>query len=261
MQLTHPRSAGMTPHGTTPDQNDAPAPNDRTIPPHSFGSGHARTVNGSRTAHVHTSQRVFTLLVALAMLLSLAFCTPVESVSAAAIPSSLPQHEHAIATGTLLQPTNTLVNDATKPLYAAHKTVQRTDPQRYLWPTGKKALVIRGFSVGEHNWLPGHRGVDLDLNAGQPVFAARAGTVLYAGILVDRHVVSIEHDDGIRTTYEPVNPSLSVGEHVHAGQQIGTLEPGHCLLGDCLHFGAKRGKDDYLNPLFLLHARHIRLYE
>ena len=42
------------------------------------------------------------------------------------------------------------------------------------------------------------------------------------------------------------------------GQQLGRLDPGgHCLLLTCLHLGAVRGRDDYLDPALLL--GHVRL--
>jgi peptidase M23 len=41
---------------------------------------------------------------------------------------------------------------------------------------------------------------------------------------------------------------------------IGTLETGHCGANACLHWGAKKGPDDYLNPLRLVRPL-IRLLE
>ncbi|WP_300047257.1 M23 family metallopeptidase [Trueperella sp.] len=76
----------------------------------------------------------------------------------------------------------------------------------YSWPSGVEVPVLRPFAPGAQNWNAGHRGVDLALGAGQPVYAAADGRVIYAGTLNDRELVSIEHADGIRTTYEPVSP-------------------------------------------------------
>lgn len=118
--------------------------------------------------------------------------------------------------------------------------------------------VLRAFEKPEHNWLPGHRGVNLDLETGAEVRAAGSGTVAFAGSVAGRPSISIDHPDGLRSTYTPVFSRVSVGEKVQEGDIIGTLsapvdgEPG-------LHWGVLQGKDDYLNPLSLLKAPVIRL--
>jgi len=90
------------------------------------------------------------------------------------------------------------------------------------------------------------------------VLAAGAGTVTWASVLVGRGVVVVLHPDGRRTTYEPVDASVTVGEHVAAGQVIGRIGTGdtHCGgLPSCLHWGLRRGRD-YLDPWHLLHPGH-----
>lgn len=134
----------------------------------------------------------------------------------------------------------------------------RGDP-RYGWPTGTQVDVLRPFEPPPVPWGSGHRGVDLALGVGAPVFAAAEGTVAFAGTVVDRPVVSIDHADGIRTTYEPVIPAVAAGAHVERGQVIGTLGPGHCEAG-CLHLGARTGPRSYLDPMLLLHEPVVRLY-
>ncbi|MDP9800322.1 murein DD-endopeptidase MepM/ murein hydrolase activator NlpD [Arcanobacterium wilhelmae] len=124
--------------------------------------------------------------------------------------------------------------------------------RRYTSPTGSKPHVVSSFAPGANNWDAGRRGVELELGEGAPVYAAGEGTVIYAGTLVDRQVVSIEHDDGLRTTYEPVSPMVTVGERVSQGQIIGTVATRPCEAGNCLHWGAKYGQKGYLNPMSLL---------
>ena len=90
--------------------------------------------------------------------------------------------------------------------------------------------------------------------------SAAAGTVAFAGMVAGRPVVSVDHADGIRTTYEPVEPTVSAGDTVGAGQVIGTLLPGHRSDGVCaLHWGARTGPKTYINPLRLLQPAVIRL--
>ena len=117
---------------------------------------------------------------------------------------------------------------------------------------GPPPTVLRGFDPPDQPWLPGHRGVDLEAGAGAEVRAAGDGVVVFAGPLAGRGVVSVEHADGLRTTYEPVTATVSVGDAVGVGDPVGTLEPltAHCGRA-CLHWGLKRG-DAYLDPLSLV---------
>lgn len=134
-------------------------------------------------------------------------------------------------------------------------------PSGFVGPVTKTASpgqVLKGFAKPEKNWLPGHRGVDLKATVGDPIFAAGSGTVLYVGTIAGMPVVSIEHEAGLRTTYQPVFATVNQSDMVAAGDLIGTLaptkpsEPG-------LHWGAKYGADNYINPLSLLPKPVIRL--
>lgn len=137
---------------------------------------------------------------------------------------------------------------------------RRAPRSAYVWPTGGPAAVLEGFDPPAVVWGSGHRGVDLALAAGSPVLAAGDGTVVFAGMVAGRPVVSIDHADGIRTTYEPVEAVVSAGETVTRGQVIGTLVAGHRADGvDALHWGARTGPKTYVNPLRLLDPPVIRL--
>ncbi|THV43297.1 M23 family metallopeptidase [Glycomyces buryatensis] len=109
-------------------------------------------------------------------------------------------------------------------------------------------------------WMPGHRGVDLGAAADGSVRAAGAGTVVFAGDLAGRGVVSIDHAGGLRTTYEPVDALVAPGDAVAAGKVIGRLQAGHasCPGAICLHLGLKRGPL-YLDPLLLFGQGQVRL--
>jgi murein DD-endopeptidase MepM/ murein hydrolase activator NlpD len=142
--------------------------------------------------------------------------------------------------------------------------VARADDGRLDWPLRPRPAVLRIFDAPSPNWKPGHRGVDLAGVTGQPVYAAATGTVVFAGDLAGRSLVSIAHPGGLRTTYEPVRPSVRVGQHVSAETVIGLLEAGHagCAAAACLHWGAMWGaasRADYVDPLGLLAGTQIRL--
>ena len=119
--------------------------------------------------------------------------------------------------------------------------------------------VLRPFNKPAKNWLPGHRGVDLEAAPTDPIYAAGDGTVIYAGTLAGVPTVSIEHPGGLRTTYQPVLPLVTVGDTVTGKQPIGTLALGGTHGYPGLQWGAKFGADDYINPLTLLPAPVIRL--
>lgn len=132
----------------------------------------------------------------------------------------------------------------------------------FSWPLAPPHPVLRPFQPPAAPWGPGHRGVDLGGQAGDAVLAVADGTVVFAGQLVDRPVISVDHADGLRSTYEPVDPAVSTGQAVHRGDLLGHLLPGHteCTGAPaCLHWGIKRG-NEYLDPLVLVSAtRHVRL--
>lgn len=110
---------------------------------------------------------------------------------------------------------------------------------------------LTSFDPPPEPWLAGHRGVDLAGTVGDPVAAAAAGTVTYAGMLAGRGVVVVSHG-ALRTTYEPITATVRVGQLVDAGSTIGHLQPGHasCAPASCLHWGLRRG-EEYLDPLSL----------
>ncbi len=108
--------------------------------------------------------------------------------------------------------------------------------------------VLRGFQVGEHDWLPGHRGVDLAGHPGQSVVAAAAGTASWIGTIAGVPMLTIQHPDGLRSTYQPVEAIVPRGAAVTAGQPVAVLVDGHCAAQACLHLGLRDG-EVYLDPL------------
>jgi murein DD-endopeptidase MepM/ murein hydrolase activator NlpD len=113
-------------------------------------------------------------------------------------------------------------------------------------------VVTKYFDAPETPFGAGHRGVDLAAAPGQDVLAADAGVVVFAGMVGGRPVLSVDHDGGLRTTYEPVAPKVAVGEQVYRGQVLGTVLAGHpgCPATACLHWGVRRG-EEYVDPLAL----------
>jgi len=141
----------------------------------------------------------------------------------------------------------------------AHAADDRLD-----WPLRPRPAVTRAFDAPAPNWNRGHRGVDLAAATGQTVYAAAAGTVVFAGELAGRPLISIAHPGGLRTTYEPVDAVVRVGQLVEAGGAVGRLLSGHpgCGAAACLHWGAMWGpasRADYVDPLGLVVTTEVRL--
>jgi hypothetical protein len=132
-------------------------------------------------------------------------------------------------------------------------------PSDWRWPLAPAPRVVRDYDPPPRPWLSGHRGVDLAARPGQPVFAAGAGRVGYAGRLGGRGVVTVVHG-ALRTSYLPVRPAVRPGQRVAAGQRLGLVEDirGHCLRLLCLHWGLRRGLA-YLDPLSLFGRAPVRL--
>lgn len=136
---------------------------------------------------------------------------------------------------------------------------------RLQWPLRPGApRVTRMFDGPSPNWQRGHRGVDLAGSPGQVVYAAGPGTVVFAGPLAGRPVVSVAHPGGLRTSYEPVAAAVRAGQSVGASSPLGRLAAGHsgCPAAACLHWGAMWGpaaRADYVDPLGLLTTTPVRL--
>lgn len=120
-------------------------------------------------------------------------------------------------------------------------------------------VVVEPFDGPAVPWAAGHRGVDLDAPVGTPVRAPRGGVVTFAGVVVDRPVLTVRHDDGLRSSVEPVAASVAVGDRVTAGSVVGTVtaDRSHCDPA-CVHWGVRDG-DVYLDPMLLLRGGPVVL--
>jgi len=135
---------------------------------------------------------------------------------------------------------------------------------RMAWPLRPRPAVTRAFDAPSPDWQRGHRGVDLAGAPGQVVYAAGTGTVVFAGVLAGRPVVSVAHPGGLRTSYEPVEARVRAGQLVDGSTVLGRLAAGHagCPAAACLHWGAMWGpaaRADYVDPIGLLAGTPIRL--
>lgn len=129
------------------------------------------------------------------------------------------------------------------------------------WPLAGVPPVIKPFDPPPKPWLPGHRGIDLGGVAGEAVLVVDDGVVSYSGTIAGVGIISVTHASGLRSTYQPVTDQAARGRRVSRGQRIATLDSvgSHCVLHDCLHLGAVRGRRDYVDPLPLLLGAELTL--
>ena len=175
----------------------------------------------------------------------------------------------AVSAGSAVSLSGSVVSFASRPVFLAGPAISLAGPAisfggpargGFRWPVDG-ARVVRRFDPPPRPWLPGHRGADLAAPSGAVIRAAGAGVIVFSGQIAGRGVVSVAHPGGLRTTYEPVLVETHrPGDPVAAGEEIGTLAPGHpgCPTAACLHWGLRRGAD-YLDPLTLLGLGRVRL--
>jgi len=105
-------------------------------------------------------------------------------------------------------------------------------------------------------WGRLHKGIDIAAETGEPVYAAAAGDVLYAGngLRGYGNVVIVRHDQQTTTVYAH-NSALKVyqGKHVKQGELIALVGSTGRSTGPHSHFEIREG-DQAVNPRKLLPA-------
>lgn len=103
----------------------------------------------------------------------------------------------------------------------------------YAWP--RCATVTSEYG---RRWGRMHQGIDIDGNTGDPIFASKAGTVIFAGSSSGYGLLTlISHGDGVVTAYAHQS-ALGVrdGQRVAQGQRIGSVGNTGNSTGSHLHF-------------------------
>jgi murein DD-endopeptidase MepM/ murein hydrolase activator NlpD len=131
-----------------------------------------------------------------------------------------------------------------------HADVPNATLGYWRWPVIGPHPLARPYLAPPTPYAAGHRGIDIRAAAGSEVLAPDDGVVHFAGVVVDRPVLSIAHGGGVLSSFEPVTSALSAGDPVVRGEVVGTLLAGHCAAA-CLHLGA-RVDGAYVNPLLFL---------
>ena len=114
------------------------------------------------------------------------------------------------------------------------------------------SVITRYFEPPESDFGPGHRGIDYGVVPGVKVRAAAAGVVAFAGSVAGTKAVTLDHGDGLVTTYTRLGAiSVLAGMTVDQGHFIGTTSSAHPGEWAGLHFGVKMNSL-YVDPLTFL---------
>lgn len=116
------------------------------------------------------------------------------------------------------------------------------------WPFTGTPPVLRHFDKPPEPWMAGHRGVDLGAPPDGVVRSPAEGVVVFTGTVVNRPVITIDHGNGLLSSFEPVSPSVVKGDRVRAGQEVGRVSTERHCPSLCVHWGV-RENGEYVNPL------------
>lgn len=163
---------------------------------------------------------------------------------------SLIRHRHLLCVTLLV----TVIALALSP----HATAARAETPRasdefdheWSWPLVGARVVVEPFRAPAHAYGPGHRGIDIAPSTDASVYAPADGVVAFRGVVVDRAVLTIDHSDGLVSSFEPILSTVSAGTVVSEGEQLGTIDVGGHAAAGTLHMGV-RSDGVYVNPMLL----------
>lgn len=120
--------------------------------------------------------------------------------------------------------------------------------EAWSWPVAGLRTVLRPFHMTSP-YAAGHRGIDVAAAPGATIHAPADGVVRFVGRVAGRPVLSVTHEDGSISSFEPVDAAVVEGARVARGERIGALalDVRHEPHGG-LHLGL-REDDSYRNPL------------
>ena len=127
-----------------------------------------------------------------------------------------------------------------RPVQQTQPSAVAQDAPQFRWPVAGRILSsFGGVTGGERN-----DGINIAASRGEPIHAAASGIVTYCGNELKGYgnLVLIRHGDGYVTAYAHAD-SIAVGrgDHVDAGQVIGTAGSTGDVDVPQLHFEIRRG--------------------
>ena len=135
---------------------------------------------------------------------------------------------------------------------AANGQSTESNPGGYIWPVNSRYITS---TMGGRNSPGGigstnHKGIDIAVPRGTPIYAADGGTVTYAGWMGGYgYLVIIDHGNGYQTYYGHNSKLLvNVGTKVYKGQQIAKMGSTGNSTGNHCHFEIRKYGTS-VNPL------------
>ncbi len=128
-------------------------------------------------------------------------------------------------------------------------------PARYHWPAGRHVTVTSGYGWRMHPVLGGltfHKGIDIAVPGGAPVFSAWDGEVILAGWVEGYGKTVIVSHGRYRTLYAHLMAfAVKPGQEVRRGEQIGKAGSTGMSTGNHLHFEIRSGigETNFHDPL------------
>ncbi|MEV8374905.1 M23 family metallopeptidase [Kribbella sp. NPDC056861] len=111
--------------------------------------------------------------------------------------------------------------------------------------------ITAGFGQAGGRWARDHTGTDFAAPMGTPIRTVMKGEVVSAEFAGSYgRQVRVRHEDGTETWYNHMSKfSVSVGETVYAGDQVGAVGMTGNTTGPHLHFEVRPGGGDPINPI------------
>ena len=119
--------------------------------------------------------------------------------------------------------------------------------EEFNWPVRGKILSFFNEAKGSHP----NRGIDIQVNDGDTVKAAREGKVVFADFLAGYgDTVIVDHGDGFLSVYaQNTRLLVKLGDHVYKGESLAKVgEQGRLAIA---HFEVRKGQESQ-NPLHFL---------
>jgi murein DD-endopeptidase MepM/ murein hydrolase activator NlpD len=113
--------------------------------------------------------------------------------------------------------------------------------------------LVRPYDAPKNPYAPGHRGVDVAAPIGAPVRASAPGLVTFAGNVAGNLSVTVDHGDGLKTSYSYLGSiTAQRGQQVARGDVVGVVGRGHPDVDFPPHVHLSARRDDvYFDPLEL----------
>ncbi len=181
---------------------------------------------------------------------SLASASAPQTVDASASTDNTDSQSQTNATATTTQAAPEPTQQSTPaPTPEPTQAPQPAATDAWVWPvqgtiTQNFGPTSLGLEPAYQGYAHFHQGLDIANSMYTPIHAAAAGTVIFAGWSNSGYgfCVQIDHGGGIVTLYGHMaqQPSVSVGEQVSAGQEIGKMGSTGASTGSHTHFAVQK---------------------